>query len=108
MSCNFNIKEVDPKYPQDIVPVLFDFSDYLPVGINIVSATVAASTESGIDLAPIGIINGVPMLNVLQPAHVVQWVKDGLPGVLYGLLCDATTSDGQVLSLPCLIKVIAM
>lgn len=106
MSCSSNIKEVSPKYAQDIVPVLFDFSDYLAIGVTIVSAVVTATTESGIDLTPNAIINGAPMLNILQTAHVIQWVKDGLPGVLYKLLCDINTSDGQVLSLPCLIKII--
>lgn len=108
MSCSSNVKEVDPKYPQDIVPILFDFSEYLPITDPIVSAVVIAFTESGVDLSPIGLINGPPMLNIAQPSHVIQWVKDGLPGVLYGFVCDATTTSGQVLSLPCLMKVISL
>lgn len=108
MSCTANVKEVDPKYPQDIVPVLFDFSDYLIAGETIVTAVVTAKTESGVDPAPTAIINGIPMLNVLQPFHVVQWIKDGLVGVLYGLTCAATINTGEVLTLPCLIKVVSL
>lgn len=108
MTCSNNVKEVDPKYPQDIVPILFDFSEYLDVSEPIVSAVVTAFTESGIDLSPISLINGPPMLNAAQPGHVVQWVKDGVVGVLYGFVCDATTSAGQVLTTACLMKVISL
>ena len=108
MTCASNIKDVAPKYPQDIVPILFDFSEYLPTTEPIISAVVTARTESGVDLLPISLINGPPMLNAMQPGHVIQWVKDGIAGVLYSFVCDATTSSGQVLSVACLMKVIAL
>lgn len=108
MSCATNIQEVQSKYAQDIVPILFDFSAYLVTGESIVSAVITANTESGIDPLPSAIINGAPMLDATQPFHVVQWIKSGIVGVLYGITCAATINTGEILTLPCLIKVVSI
>lgn len=106
MTCSVSIIQVPPKYAADIVPVLFDFSNYLVLPETIISAVVTVKTASGVDLSPINLINGAPMLNPALPLQVVQWVKAGVPGVLYLLSCQATTNAGQFITLPCLIKIL--
>lgn len=105
MSCSSGTDVVSPKGVGEIVPILFDYSEQIVANESIISAVVTSMTESGIDLSPISLLDGAPMLNIAQPGHVVQWVWQGIAGVLYRLTCDATTSTGQVLQIECLIAV---
>ncbi len=105
MSCSSGTEVVSPKGVGEIVPILFDYSEQIAVGESITLAIVTSTTESGTDISPISLLDGSPMLDITQPGHVVQWVWQGIEGVLYRLTCDATTSTGQVLQIECLIAV---
>ena len=96
---------VTTKDPSELVPIIFNFTAQLGTGETIVSALIIPSVQSGTDPTPSNIINGAVMLNVNLSSQVTQWVHNGISGVLYHILCNATTSTGQILALACLLPV---
>jgi hypothetical protein len=76
--------------------LLFDYTSQLAVGETISSAVVTASVYSGIDASPSSIISG--SASISGPV-VSQKITAGVLGVIYELLCAATTSTGEVIDL---------
>lgn len=81
----------------------YDFTFTLPVGVTISSAAVTAAVYSGTDIAPSDIVDGA---DSTSGTVVTQSITGGTAGVIYTLLCTATCSDGQVLTLEGLLAVI--
>jgi hypothetical protein len=72
----------------------FNFSSELASGETISAQTVTAAVYSGTDANPAALISGAA---TVSGAIVTQKVLPLTAGVIYELLCQATTSLGQVL-----------
>jgi hypothetical protein len=72
---------------------VFDFTSSLAAGETISSASTAATVYSGTDANP-GVVSGSA---AISGAKVTQKLTAGVVGVVYELVCTATTSLGQVL-----------
>lgn len=81
----------------------FDFAGLLASGETISSATVVATVYSGTDAAPSSIISGS---DSTSGSIVSQNITAGTLGVIYELLCTATTSAGQLLQIVGLLAVV--
>lgn len=81
----------------------FDFASQLAAGETISSATVVATVYSGTDATPSNIISGS---DSASGSIVSQLITAGTLGVIYELLCSATTSTGQVLQLCGLLAIV--
>jgi hypothetical protein len=81
----------------------YDFTFTLPAGVTISSASTTATVYSGTDASPSSIIDGSA---AISGAVVTQSIIAGTAGVLYTLLCSATCSDGQVLTLEGVLAVL--
>lgn len=81
----------------------FDFLSRLAVGETISTQVVTATTYSGTDAAPSGIISGAASAS---GSKVTQKVTAGTLGVTYLLKCTITTSTGQTLILSGFIVII--
>lgn len=95
--------ELAPKLLGETADYQFDFSSRLAVGETISSATVTATVYSGTDASPSSIINGA---DSTSGAIVTQSITGGVLGVLYELICAATTSTGQVLQLVGILAIV--
>lgn len=90
------------KDPEERVLIAFDFTNDLPDGDTLtVGAVTFEALAEGVDAAP-AVIDGAP---ILQTPNVLQWVKDGVDAATYRLKCKATTAQGRVLVLRCLLPV---
>ena len=74
----------------------FDFISALVPGETIVSATVTSNVWSGVDANPGTMIDGGP---TISGTVVNQFITGGITGVIYDLICAATTSLGQVIEI---------
>lgn len=90
------------KFPGETETVTFNFLSRLGVAETISSALVIVSVSSGVDSSPSLLLNG--LASIASPL-VNQSVKGGVLGVIYSLLCQATTSTGQVLQLSAFLAV---
>jgi len=91
-----------PKKAGETVTIPFDFLSDLAPTETIATATVTASVYSGVDATPSSIISGS---DVISGSEVLQKVTGGVVGVIYGLLCQATTSTGQSLAMSMYIAI---
>ena len=80
----------------------FDFISRLATGETISSASVTATTYSGTDAVPSGLISGAA---AISGTKVTQSLTGGIEGVTYLLICSAVTSTGQTLKLPAYLVV---
>lgn len=71
-----------------------DFTGLLSSGETITTATVEASTYSGTDPAPAGLLSGPA---AISGTIVSQLLTGGVLGVMYEILFTAITSAGQTL-----------
>lgn len=71
-----------------------DFASDLVIGVTISTKVVTASVFSGTDASPSTLISGAA---TSSGTVVSQKVTGGVLGVLYELLWQVTTSDGQTL-----------
>lgn len=86
--------DLPSKVSGSILLITFDFTSDLAVGETISSQSVTASVWSGTDSLPSDIISGAA---TVSGAIVTQKIDGGVTGVIYELLCTATTSLGQTL-----------
>jgi hypothetical protein len=74
----------------------FDFSSRLASGETLTGASGSASVYSGTDASPSALLQGSASVS---GALAYVTLTGGVVGVLYEILCTATTSAGQVLTL---------
>jgi hypothetical protein len=75
------------------VVICFPFASEIPVGITIATVEPFISVKRGVDAAPGAVLVGSPQSNAAF--EVLQRVQAGLGGVTYGILMQATLSDGS-------------
>lgn len=94
----------DPKDPEEVIPVTFDFSK---LAITTISAPQVTATrfEGAADASPSAILSGAPTVTGMS---VVQKVIGGVSGCTYALRCRVDTPEGyrwaEVVHLPVLTK----
>ena len=92
-----------PKLQSETLNYQFDFTSRLAYGETISSQSVTATVYSGVDASPSSIISGSA---TNANGVVTQMITAGISGVIYELLCSATTSAGQTLKLSAYLAVI--
>jgi hypothetical protein len=88
------LKLFDPKDPEEVVTLTFDFADELGAETINPGPAVAVAVKKGADPDVAQVANGAPQVS---GATVLQSVKAGVAGVDYAVRCKATTSGGRVL-----------
>lgn len=94
----------DPKDPEEVIPVAFDFSK---LAITTISAPVVTATrhDGAADASPSAILSGSA---VISGTTVVQKIIGGVSGCTYALRCRVDTPEGyrwaEVVYLPVLTK----
>jgi titin len=89
-------EQQDPKYADEIQPYVFDFSPYLGRGEDVSRIQVIESVPvSGATADPSAptMIFGAPSI---VGDRVLQYFRDGMPGVSYYLRCRVETTIGRV------------
>lgn len=86
------------KGPAEEFPVAFSYARELAEGETIISVLeVTVTVVSGVDANPAAIKGSTP---VVEGNQVRMFVRDGLPGVTYALVCYVLTSAGRKLARP--------
>jgi hypothetical protein len=83
-----------PKKVGETATIPFNFVGDLAPNETILIASTSAVVYSGVDANPGNIINGAATIN---GPTVYQSITGGIVGTIYGLVCEITTSLGQVL-----------
>ena len=86
----------DPKYVNETVEETFDFATRLGAGETLVGASAYSVVYSGTDPLAFLLVFGAASI---AGSVVSQLVTGGVAGVVYSLVCRATTSTGQALEL---------
>lgn len=92
------------KNPADTLPLVFDFSSYLPTSVTVSSAVTSATVYSGTDASPTALISGSP--TVSSPT-VTQNTIGGVEGVTYIVSCSATLSNAAIITLQGYLSVLS-
>lgn len=92
-----------PKKLGEVVTIPFNFVGDLAPGETLVTPTVTAVVYTGVDAAPANIRSGNP---TIVGTTINQNIRNGVVGVVYGLLCHVTTSLGQTLEMSAYCAVI--
>lgn len=79
------------------IRVQFYFLDELEWAETLVSVTTEISVFAGVDPAPEFVLRGTARIEA-DNVTVYQPVRLGVPGVIYRLVCSATTTTGRVIS----------
>lgn len=88
------IQVLPPKHPDETITLEFDFSGRLLAVETLTGGGCTAIVGSGVDPSPSSIISGA----ATQSGFIVrQVVTGGLPGVVYVINCEVTTSESNVL-----------
>lgn len=82
---------------------IFDFTSILEEGEELGSAVVTASVFSGTDADAADIVVGTP---TIDGPRVIQDFQDGVEGVVYTVLCQAGTCNGQLHSLAAYLAIV--
>lgn len=85
-----------PKKYGETVTLPFDFASDLDPSEIISSVVVTAGVYTGVDSNPSDIKSGSA---TIAGTKVNQNLRRGIVGVIYSLLCQATTSLGQILQI---------
>ncbi|MBV5322736.1 MAG: hypothetical protein JZU60_02740 [Ilumatobacteraceae bacterium] len=85
---------LDAKIPSSLVPAVFDFAQSLALGETLTTVSTTATVYSGADATPSAVLSGSPTVSAKQ---VIQNLTGGVLGVVYYIVCAATTSLGKVL-----------
>lgn len=88
---------LNPKDPEDVDVVTFDFTDQLAGETVTAVVAVTAAVYSGVDAAPATVLNGAAAIDATAK-KVSQSVRAGLVNVDYRLKCKVTTSAGRTLN----------
>ena len=92
----FQQEQMDPKYRDEVTPIVWDYSPFLGRGelpVAIVSRESVPTSSPDRDPAAAAMLFGD---GVIVGDRVLQWVRDGVPGVSYFLRCRVRTSIGRV------------
>lgn len=93
----------DPKDPEEVIPVAFDFSK-LATALTAPSVTITRF-EGAADPTPSAMLSGSPTVN---GTSVIQKIIGGVSGCTYALRCRVDTPEGyrwaEVVHLPVLTK----
>lgn len=81
------------KLTDEDIDLVVDFSNAVPAGVTISSASVTATVYSGVDGTPSAIVNGSA---TISNSLITQTIDDGTEGCVYLLTFSATLSDGQI------------
>ncbi len=87
---------LDAKHVRERVILRFPFASEVPPGITIASVIPVVSMKAGVDPNPAAVLLGAPQI-VATTLDVLQRVQGGLASAKYGILMEATLSDGTVL-----------
>lgn len=91
------------KDPNEVVPLTFDFSEYLTGGEALTGTpTITVETYSGVDATPANLIYGSP---TVTGDRIKQAVRLGVDGVTYLVRASSTTTAGNVYALGALLPV---
>lgn len=88
------VEDFAAKFVGETKNYVFDFTSELAPSETISSATVTATVYSGTDGSPSAIINGA---DTTSGPRVTQSITGGVAGVIYYVVCSATTSASQIL-----------
>lgn len=92
------------KDPAEILVATFDFSEDFAVGETIAAATVTCTVLSGVDEAPVAVVDSA--LPAIDGGSVRQRLTGGVAGVSYRLRCTVElTPSGRVLVLAATLPV---
>ena len=94
-------RELDPKYPAEIVPITFDFAELTSAPISPV-VTVARHSGSA-DASPATMLTGSPQVVGTQ---VRQKINGGVAGANYTIACQVDTADGSRFVLEGILRVV--
>lgn len=86
----FNVKAASIPFE-----AVFDFSQELPFGETVASASLAATVYSGLDPAPQAIVSGTP---TISGREITQILIGGVVGVVYELDASVVSSGGHFLT----------
>jgi hypothetical protein len=86
----FDVKAFDAPFS-----AVFSFALDLALGETLSTASTTAAAFSGADASPNAIVSGSA---AISGGEVTQLIVDGVIGVVYLLICTATTSEGQTLT----------
>ncbi|MEY2654811.1 MAG: hypothetical protein RLZZ524_1839 [Pseudomonadota bacterium] len=81
-----------PKDPGEILTIPFR---YKKLARSLSSPTVSVTVLAGTDANPQAFLLGTAAVDPADPTQVLQQVQGGVPGVIYGLRCLATTEKGE-------------
>lgn len=85
-----------PKLSGSTILLPFDFLSSLAVGETLSSASTTATVYSGSDSSPSSLISGSTSVS---GSIATQKITGGVAGVIYEVLCTASTSAGETLQL---------
>jgi hypothetical protein len=91
-----------PKYTGETRNIVFDFTSELASAETISGVAITLSVYSGTDLTP-AVLSGNP---TISGPRVTQKVQAGIVGVTYAMVCEATTSAAQVLSISTYLTIV--
>jgi flagellar biosynthesis protein FliR len=87
----------------ETISISFNFISNLAVSENLNTATVTCTVYSGVDASPSSVISGAASVS---GTSIIQLITGGVAGVIYKLLCTATTFAGQILQLVTYLAII--
>lgn len=95
-------RELDPKYPAEIIPYTFDFAKLTTAPI---SPVVAVARHSGnADANPAALLSGSPQVIGSQ---VRQKITGGVAGTNYTITCQVDTAAGERYVLEGVLRVVS-
>ena len=86
--------------------IVFPFQDQMQFGEAILGSFVEVSVFTGTDPTPASILSGVS--STINTFNVQQIIVDGLPGVIYQLVCVVSCSLGTVYSKSAKLAVVSV
>ena len=99
------IVQVPAKGVLESFDITFPFQDQLLFGEIISGYAVNISVFTGEDIDPDDVLDGVPTVSA-NFMHMVQGVHNGLPGVVYYIICSVSGSLGNVYTKDAYLSVI--
>lgn len=98
-------EQQDPKYADEIQPYVFDFSPYFGRGETIASVLAIESVPTGGQSNDPDSARMIFGSSRVVGSRVLQFFRDGLPGVSYYLRCRVSTTIGRVVNSEIRIRV---
>ncbi len=83
------------KQVADTLTINFPFQDQMAFGEVVNGAAVTIAVASGVDPNPTPMLIGLPDWTTGVGQYVLQQIGSGVPGVIYNIVCSASTSLGN-------------